>query len=111
MHTGAIFGISIHCSDKMVTTDCHSVSATPIPDPKTPEKNEIVCLCCAKLQFDLMEVTSELQTTREILKILQELITTRLIVMICEEENDEASAIVNQMFGSNISNTMGKDTL
>jgi len=95
----------------MVTTDCHIVSATPIPDPKTPGKNEIVCLCCAKLQFDLMEVTSELQTTREILKILQELITTRLIVMICEEENDEASATVNQMFGSNISNTMGKDTI
>ena len=111
MHTGAILGVSIHCSDKMVTTDCHSVSATPIPDPKTPEKNEIVCLCCAKLQFDLLEISSELQTTREILRILQELITTRLIVMICEEENGEAGAIVSQMFDSNIGNTMGKGKL
>ena len=92
MHTGDIFGISVHCSDQMVTTDCHSISATPIPDPKTLEKkNEIVCLCCAKIQFDLMEVSTELQTTREILRILQELITTRLIVMICEAENGHTS--------------------
>jgi len=58
-----------------------------------------------------MEVSSELQTTREILRILQELITTRLIVMICEEENGEASAKVSQKFGSNIRNTMGKGKL
>jgi hypothetical protein len=58
-----------------------------------------------------MEVSLELQTIREILRILQELITTRLIVMICEEENGEASAIVSQMFDSNIGNTMGKGKL
>jgi len=40
-----------------------------------------------------MEVSSELQTIREILRILQELITTRLIVMICEEENGEARCL------------------
>jgi hypothetical protein len=49
MHNGDIFGISIHCSDKMVTSNCHSISATPIPDPKIPEKNEIVHLCCATI--------------------------------------------------------------
>jgi hypothetical protein len=111
MHTGDIFGISMHCSDKIVTTDCHRTSATPIPDPKTPEKNEIVSLCCAKLQFNLMEVSTELQITRQILRFLQKLTTTWLSVMICEAENGQASAIVSQTFGNNMGNTMGKGKL
>jgi hypothetical protein len=58
-----------------------------------------------------MEVSTELQTTREILRILQELITTRLVEMICEAENGHASATVSQMFGINMGNTMGKGKL
>jgi hypothetical protein len=64
----------------MVTTHFHSVSANPICDAKTLEKNEIVCPSVPDINWRLLEVPSEFQSTTEIIRILQEeLISTWLI--------------------------------
>jgi hypothetical protein len=60
----------------MAAVERHSNSATQIYDVKTLENNETVCQCCAKLRLDLLQTSLELQSTRQIIRILQEELTS-----------------------------------
>jgi hypothetical protein len=61
----------LKCDEGMATTDFHSVSDASISEAKTTEKNKIVCESCDILQLKLMEVSSEILSTTETIRILQ----------------------------------------
>jgi hypothetical protein len=43
---------------------------------KSVEKGEALCPCCNKLKLDLLVLTNELETTKEIIRVLQEELDT-----------------------------------